>query len=120
MSADGLAVALMALDDPEVRDRVRNGDFSAFHPDVQLDDEEKRMISAAAAEELDPEVAGFDGGSSALFNVAGHIQGNLSSGPLQGSFQSFMSNKFNHLGSAMAGPCSCMASKGTEGFGGIA
>jgi hypothetical protein len=120
MSADSLAVALMALDDPDTRDKVRAGDLSAFHPDVQLDADEERLVRAAAEEELDPEVAGYDAAASALFGAASSVQGNLTSGPVQNSFQEYMGNKFGGLHSAMAGPCSCMAAMGAMGFGGIA
>jgi hypothetical protein len=107
MSTDSLAVALMALDDPGVRDKVRSGDFSGFHPDVVLSSKEEQLVKAAAEEESDPEVAGYDASSSALFNAASTVPGGVISAPVAGAFQSYMSTKFGHLGSAMAGPCAC-------------
>ena len=118
MSTDSLAVALMALDDPAVRAKVRNGDFSGFHPDVVLSSKEEQLVKAAAEEEADPEVAGYDASSSALFNAASTVPGGVVSAPVAHAFQSFMSTKFAGLGSAQAGPCACppMASIGFGGF----
>jgi hypothetical protein len=107
MSADSLAVALMALDDPDVREKVRAGDFSGFHPDVVLSAKEEGLVKAAAEEEADPEVAGFDAGSSAFFQAASTVPGNVLSAPVANAFQSFMGTKVGGLGSAMSGPCSC-------------
>lgn len=118
MSADSLAVALMAIEDPDLRSRAANGDMSGFHPDVQLDAEEADLVRAAAAEEVDPEVAGFDASSSAFYHAASRVPGHLSSEPVQASFQSFMAGKFN-IGAGMGGGCACppMNSVGFAGFG---
>jgi hypothetical protein len=118
MSTDSLAVALMALDDPEVRAKVRNGDFSGLHPDVALSAKEEQLLKAAAEEEADPEVAGFDAGSSAFFQAASSVPGGVLSAPVANAFQSFMTTKVSHLGSALAGPCSCppMASIAFGGY----
>ena len=107
MSADSLAVALMALDDPGIRDQVRQGDMSGFHPDVVLTSHEEELIKAAAAEEIDPEVAGFDAASSAFFNAAATVPGNVLSAPVAHNFQSFMGNKFGSIGSSMNSGCAC-------------
>jgi len=119
MSTDSLAVALMALDDPEIREKVRNGDFSGFHPDVVLSAKDERLLKAAAEEEIDPEASGFDAGTSAFFEAASTVQGGVVSAPVANAFQSFMTVKMGSLGSALAGPCACppMAS---VAFGGVA
>jgi hypothetical protein len=119
MSADSLAVALMALEDPTIRDQIKRSDFTGLHPDVQLSSKEERLLVAAAAEDLDPEVAGFDASSSAFFNAASGVPGNIISGPVANNFQSFMSNKFSKFGGALMGPCACppMQSVGFAGFG---
>jgi hypothetical protein len=117
MSTDSLAVALMALDDPEVRAKVRDGDFSGLHPDVVLSSKEERLLRAAAEEELDPETSGFDAGSSAFFQAASAVPGGVLSAPVAEAFQSFMTTKVSHLGSALAGPCSCPP-MGAIAFGG--
>lgn len=118
MSTDSLAVALMALDDPEVRAKARDGDFSGFHSDVVLSSKEEQLVRAAAEEEADPEVAGYDASSSALFNAASTVPGGVISAPVAGAFQSYMGSKFGHVGSAMAGPCACppMAALGFGGY----
>lgn len=118
MSTDSLAVALMALDDPELRAKVRNGDFSGFHPDVVLSSNEERLLKAAAEEEIDPEATGFDAGSSAFFRAASSVPGGVLSTPVANAFQSFMSHKVGHVGSAMTGPCSCppMSAVGFAGY----
>lgn len=118
MSTDSLAVALMALDDPEVRTKVRNGDFSGFHPDVVLSSKEEQLVKAAAEEEADPEVAGFDASQSAFFHAASTVPGGVLSAPVAHAFQSYMSIKFAGLGSAMAGPCACPP-MALSAFGGI-
>jgi hypothetical protein len=118
MSTDSLAVALMALDDPAVRAKVRNGDFSGFHPDVVLSAKEERLLKAAAEEESDPEVAGFDAGSSAFFQAASTVPGGVLSAPVAQAFQSYMTVKTAGLGSALAGPCSCPP-MGAIAFGGF-
>ena len=107
MSADSLAVALMALDDRALRDQVRQGDMSGFHPDVELTADEEELIMAAAAEEIDPEVAGFDAANSAFFQAASTVPGNVLSAPVAHSFQSFMTNKFRGIGSSMSQGCAC-------------
>lgn len=119
MSADSLAVALMALDDPGVRDRVRAGDMAAFHPDVVLSAKEEQLIRAAAEEEIDPEVAGFDASSSAFFAAARGVPGNVLSAPVSESFKSFMGMKYAGLGSSMSGGCSCPPMS-RSAFGGYA
>jgi hypothetical protein len=118
MSSDSLAVALMALDDPQVRDRVRAGDMGAFHPEVQLSSHEEELIKAAAQEEINPEVAGFDASSSAFMNAASFVPGNVISAPVANSFRSFMGTKFGGIGSAQEGPCACppMASISFAGY----
>jgi hypothetical protein len=118
MSTDSLAVALMALDDPEIRAKVRNNDFSGFHPDVVLSSNEEKLVKAAAEEENDPEVAGYDASSSALFNAASQVRGGIVSSPVANAFQGFMGNRFGGLGSAMAGPCACPP-MGAQAFGGF-
>jgi len=117
MSADSLAVALMALDDPQVRDRVREGDFTAFHPDVTLSAKEEELVQAAAAEEIDPEVAGFDASSSAFFHAASLVPGNVVSAPVSNSFRSFMGGKFGGIGGAMNSGCACPPMQ-LQAFGG--
>jgi len=107
MSADSLAVALMAIEDPGIREAVRGGDMSVFHEDVQLSAKEEQLIKDAAAEELDPEVAGFDASSSAFYRAASQVQGNVMSGPVQSGFTSFMNGKFGGIGSMMGGGCVC-------------
>ena len=118
MSSDSLAVALMALDDPAVRAQVREGDFSGLHPDVVLSSKEERLLQAAAAEEIDPETSGFDAGSSAFYQAASQVPGNVLSAPVAQAFQNFMGTKVGGLGSALAGPCACppMASIGFAGI----
>jgi len=118
MSTDSLAVALMALDDPDVRAKARNVDFSGFHPDVVLSSKEESLVRAAAEEEQNPEVAGYDAASSALFHAASTVPGGIVSAPVAQAFQGYMAGKFQGLGSAMAGPCACppMASIGFAGF----
>lgn len=118
MSTDSLAVALMALDDPNVRAKVRNDDFSALHPDVVLSSNEERLLKAAAEEEIDPEASGFDAGSSAFFHAASSVPGGVLSAPVAHAFQNFMSTRVGHLGSAMTGPCSCppMSAAGFAGY----
>jgi hypothetical protein len=118
MSSDSLAVSLMALDDPAVRERVRNGDFTALHADVALSAKEEELLRAAAAEDLNPEVAGFDAASSAFFAAASQVPGNVVSSPVASHFQSFMNNKFGNLGSAMGPTCACppMAARGFGGY----
>jgi len=117
MSADSLAVALMAIEDPEIREKARNGDMSGFHPDVVLSAKEESLIQAAAAEELDPEVAGFDASSSAFYRAASQVPGNIVSAPVQAGFQDFMNNKFGGIGSMMGGGCVCPPMQVTA-FGG--
>lgn len=119
MSADSLAVALMALDDPEVRDRVRAGDMTAFHPDVSLTTREEELVRAAAEEEIDPEVAGFDVSSSAFFHAASLVPGNVLSGPVSNNFKIFMQGKFGGIGGSMAGGCACPPMN-LQAFGGFA
>jgi hypothetical protein len=119
MSADSLAVALMALDDPDVRERVRNGDLTAFHPDVSLASNEEELVKAAAAEEIDPEVAGFDASSSAFFRAASLVPGNVLSGPVSNNFKIFMQEKFGGIGGSMAGNCACPPMN-FQAFGGFA
>jgi hypothetical protein len=118
MSADSLAVALMAIDDPAVREKVKAGDFSGLHPDVQLTSGEQELVKAAAAEEVDPEVAGFDAANSAFFHAASMVPGNVLSGPVAHSFQGFMQDKFAGIGGSMATGCACppMSSIGFAGF----
>jgi len=118
MSADSLAVALMALDDPEVRERVRQGDLTAFHPDVVLSAKEEELIKAVAEEEIDPEVAGFDASSSAFFHAASLVPGNVVSQPVALHFRSFMGNKFGGIGGAMNTGCACPP-MGSLAFGGF-
>lgn len=119
MSADSLAVGLMALDDPAIREQIKEGDFSGLHPDVQLSSKEEQLLIAAAKEDLDTEVAGYDASSSAFFHAASGVPGNILSGPVATHFQTFMSNKFQKFGSALMGPCACppMGSIGFAGFG---
>src|SRR3954469_16575296 len=104
MSADSLAVGLMALDDPAVRAQIQQADFSGLHPDVQLSAKEEKLLIAAAKEDLDTEVAGYDASSSAFFAAASGVPGNVISGPVAQHFQSFMTNKFAKFGSALMGP----------------
>jgi hypothetical protein len=117
MSADSLAVALMAIEDPEVRAKAASGDMSGFHPDVQLSADEVELVRAAAAEEADPEVAGFDASSSAFYRAASRVPGNILSAPVQSSFKAFMGSKFN-IGGAMGGGCACPPMN-SAGFGGF-
>lgn len=119
MSADSLAVGLMALEDPTVRAQIQTGDFSGLHPDVQLSSKEEQLLIAAAREDLDTEVAGYDASSSAFFHAASGVPGNIISGPVANQFQSFMTNKFTKFGSALMGPCACppMGAIGFAGFG---
>lgn len=118
MAADSLAVALMALDDDTTRDRIRQGDFSTLPDDVQLSAAEEQLVIAAAAEEADPEVAGFDASSSAFFHAARQVPGNVLSAPVSNNFKIFMANKFGGLGSAMDVSCACppMNSQGFAGY----
>jgi|GEM_PF-6968500 len=118
MAADSLAVALMALDDEHIREHIRNGDFSVLHPDVVLSAREEELLKAAAAEEIDPEVAGFDAASSAFFQAARMVPGNVLSAPVAESFQSYMAAKFRGLGSAMDMNCACPPMNGMP-FGGV-
>src|SRR5256885_1393053 len=46
MAAEAVAQALMALDDPEVRQRVAAGDFTALGP-LELTREEEALVSGA-------------------------------------------------------------------------
>lgn len=117
MSADSLAVALMAIEDPGIREAVRGGDLNVFHEDVVLSAKEEELIKAAAAEELDPEVAGFDASSSAFYRAASSVPGNLVSAPVSKNFQSFMQNKFGGIGSMMGGGCVCPPMQ-LQSFGG--
>ena len=120
MSADSLAVALMAIEDPDIRSRAAKGDMTGFHPDVQLDADEAELVKAAAGEESDPEVTGFDASSSAFYRAASRVPGNLVSQPVQSHFQSFMATKFN-ISAGMGGGCACppMNSVGFGGYGGV-
>ena len=119
MSADSLAVALMAMDDPTIRSQISSGDFSGLHPDVQLSSKEEQLLIAAAREENDPEVAGYDAASSAFFAAASGVPGNILSGPVANNFQSFIGDKWKNLGSALMGPCACppMSMVGFAGYG---
>jgi len=119
MSADSLAVALMALDDPVVRAKVRSGDMTGFHPDVELSANEQKLIKAAAEEEIDPEVAGFDAANSAFFHAASQVPGNVLSAPVSSSFKTFMGARFGSISGPMAAGCQCPPPKGGSfaGFG---
>ncbi|HLN17471.1 MAG TPA: hypothetical protein VK277_12070 [Acidimicrobiales bacterium] len=117
MSSDSLAVALMAIDDPTVRAQVAEGNFSGLHADVVLSSREEDLLKAAAKEEIDPETSGFDAGSSAFFQAASQVPGNVLSAPVAHAFQGFMGGKVGGLGSAMAGPCACPP-MGSIAFGG--
>lgn len=110
MSADNLALALMALDDAAVRDRVRNNDLSAIG--VDLSAKEEALLKAAADEDDDPEVAGFDASASAFYAAASTVPGNLVSGTVANNFKSFVSNKFGGIGSTVSIGCACPPKKG--------
>jgi len=59
MAADDMARALMAMDDAGVRTAVAAGDLTPLG-DLQLDDEEQRLLrDAARGESDDPEVEGY-------------------------------------------------------------
>lgn len=58
MAVDGVALALVAMKDDAVRERVRSGELEALGDVGELTDEEQELVVEAAQD--DPEVEGFD------------------------------------------------------------
>lgn len=75
MAVDHVALALMHLQDPDVRARVGTDDFSDL--DDELTDEEREMLVGAADD--DPEVEGFVLSESTYYPSLLYIAQNRSS-----------------------------------------
>jgi hypothetical protein len=94
------------MDDEEVRARVREGDFSALG-DLRLSAREESLVRGVAQEEVDPEVAGFDWGSSNTFAAMSYVRGNMYSSELQGNYVNFASSRYGGVSSALGTGCAC-------------
>lgn len=106
MPADDVARALMALDDEGVRDRVRGGDMAALG-DLQLSAKEEGLVKAVASEEMDPEVSGFEWGSSSMFQAASYVQGNMFDAGLQSSYKSYLGSRYGNVSGMLNSGCAC-------------
>lgn len=106
MAADDVARALMALEDPGVRSRVRAGDMGALG-DVALSAKEEGLVRGAASEEANPDVEGFEWGSSSMFAATQYVRGNVLDGGVQGSFTKFISGRYGGIGAALGSGCVC-------------
>ena len=63
-------------------------------------------------------MAGFDAASSAFFNAASLVPGNVLSGPVSNNFKIFMQAKFAGVGRSMDAGCACPP-MGMQAFGGF-
>jgi len=89
MAVDHVALALMRLQDSDVRARVGADDFSDL--DDELTDDEREMLVAAADD--DPEVEGFAFSESAYYPSLLYIAQNRSS--LSPDVRATFTNYFN-------------------------
>lgn len=115
MAADDVAMALVAMEDAQVRQRVRKGDLDALG-DLRLSSKEEQLVKAAASEEADPEVEGFEWGSSATFAAIGYAQGNIYDGGVQKRFAGYVGGRYGAIGDARQANCVCPPKKPASGM----
>jgi len=106
MSADDVAMALIAMEEQDVRQKVRDGDLEALGS-LKLSAKEEKLVRDAAEEEADPDVEGFEFGSSATFGAVQYSVGNIYDPGVQKSFSSMVASRYGNIGGAVAGPCAC-------------
>ena len=83
MAADDVYLALVKLDDEDVRGRVIGGDWGDLDGLVFTDDEQALVQGVIDEYASDPDVAGFAGG--AMMGALGYCSGNVSPGVLSGN-----------------------------------
>ena len=116
MAADDVYLALVKLDDPEVR--ATTSDTAQLGDDFDFSDEERQLVQAVIEEvQGDDEVAGFAGG--AMFGAVSYCSGQVSPGVLQGNPPSSFSFGSQFKASCGAGTCTADPKKKMPGDGGF-
>jgi hypothetical protein len=73
MAVDDVALAIMALEDPTVREWIRGGDYRAF-AEHEFSDHERQLVGVAAG--AGDEVGGFDLNATGLGAAIDYVRAN--------------------------------------------
>ena len=116
MAADDVYLALLKLDNPEVR--AATSDTAQLGDGFDFSDEERHLVQAVIDEaQSDDEVGGFAGG--AMFGAMNYCSGRVSPGVLQGNPPSSFSFGSQFQASCGAGTCTADPKKKMPGDGGF-
>jgi hypothetical protein len=93
MAADDVALALIAIDEPGIRQQVQTGDLTALGT-LDLSEDEKGLVREAAGDE--PDVSGFDWTASSYLNAFSYLASNRSaiSDRVRSQFSSFFEQRY--------------------------
>jgi len=115
MAADDVYLALVKLDDPDVR--AQTSDVAQLGGEFEFSDEERQLVQSVIDEaQSEDEVGGFAGG--AMFGAISYCSGQVSPGVLQGNPPSSFSFG-SHMASCGAGSCTAEPKKKMPGDGGF-
>jgi hypothetical protein len=116
MAADDVYLALVKLDDPDVR--AQTSDVAQLGGELEFSDEERQIVQDVIEEaQSEDEVGGFAGG--AMFGAISYCSGQVSPGVLQGNPPSSLSFGSQFKASCGAGTCTAEPKKKMPGDGGF-